>query len=89
MQQENRYKFSDYLNILEIIIIGQILTEYDFSTHGPSDIGVEERFIPAQELEVEANLNQIEIWTDFNKMKLKRTILSLQEQETNLLKDSH
>ena len=73
VQQKNRYKFSDNLNILEIIILGQILKEYDLATHVPKDIGVEEGFIPAQELEVQANLNQEAIWTDLNKMKLKES----------------
>jgi hypothetical protein len=38
VNQDDRYKFSDDLNILEVIILGNILTEYDFSSHVASDI---------------------------------------------------
>ena len=47
VNQEDRYKFSNDLNILEVIILGNILTEYNFSAHVASDIGLEEQFIPA------------------------------------------
>ena len=73
VQQDNRYKFSDDLNILEIVMLGHIITEYDFSTHVPSDIGVGERFLPAHRLEVQDNLDQIATWTGNNKMRLKES----------------
>ena len=73
VDQEDRYKFSDDLNILEVIILGNILTEHDFSKHVASDIGLGERFIPAQELNTQENLNKIASWSDSNLMKLKES----------------
>ena len=73
VNQDDRYKFSDDLSILEVIILGDILTEYDFSTHIASDIGLGERFIPAQELVTQDNLTRIASWSDSNLMKLKES----------------
>ena len=73
VSQEDRYKFSDDLNILEVVILGNILSEYDFSSHVAADVGLGERFIPAQELEIQENLNRIAVWTDSNLMKLKES----------------
>ena len=71
--QDDRYKFSDDLNILEVVILGNILTEYDFTSHVASDIGLGERFIPAQELDIQENLERIAEWSDLNLMKLKES----------------
>ena len=73
VSQEDRYKFSDDLNILEVVMLGNILTEYDFSSHVAADIGLGVRFIPAQELETQENLLRIADWTDLNHMKLKES----------------
>ena len=73
VNQDNCYKFSDDLNILEVIILGNILTEYNFSSHVASDIGLGERFIPTQELVTQNNLTRIADWTDSNQMKLKES----------------
>ena len=54
-------------------MLGNILTEYDFSSHVASDVGLGERFIPAQELEIQDNLHRIADWTDSNLMKLKES----------------
>jgi hypothetical protein len=78
VNQDDRYKFSDDLNILELIMLGNILTEYDFKNHVASDIGMGEKFLPAEGLETQNNLNQIATWTDENKIKLK-------ESKTNYL----
>ena len=43
---ENRYKYSDDLSILEIVMLGDILFEYDFINHVVSDIGIGQLFLP-------------------------------------------
>ena len=52
-------------------MLGNILTEYEFSSHVAADIGLGERFIPAQELETDENLHRIAEWAASNLMKLK------------------
>ena len=73
LNQDDSFKFSDDLNILEVIILGNILTEYDFSSHEASDIGLGERFISAQELDIQKNLDKTAERSDLNLMKLKES----------------
>ena len=66
-----RFKFVDDLSILEkinLILAG--LTNYNFRDHVASDIGVNQKFLSADNFETQASLNQIEKWTENNKMKL-------------------
>ena len=62
VSQDNRYKFSDDLNILEFVILGHILTDYEFLSHVASDVGVGEKFVPPHELEIQSNLAQIDLY---------------------------
>ena len=73
VNQDDRYKFSDDLNILEVVILGNILSEYDFSKHVPSDVGLGERHLPSQSLDTQTNLDQIAFWTSNNLMQLKES----------------
>ena len=73
VEQEDRYKFCDDLSILELIMLGNILTEYNFHEHVASDIGLGERFLPAQGLATQENLDKISLWTSENLMKLKES----------------
>ena len=71
--EEDQYKYSDDLSILELIMLADILTEYNFLEHVASDVGVEQLFLPPQGLETQANLDMIAQWTDNNLMKLKES----------------
>ena len=51
-------------------MLGQILTEDNFSSYVASDIAVGDKFLPQHELETQSNLDQIAIWSDLNIMKL-------------------
>ena len=42
VQQEDRFKYCDDVNILELIMIGAILTHYNFHDHVASDIGIDQ-----------------------------------------------
>ena len=64
---------SNLYEIFEVIILGNILTEYDFSSHLASDIGLGERFISAQELDIQKNLDKTAERSDLNLMKLKES----------------
>ena len=73
VSQDDRFKFSDDLNILEVVMLGHILTEYDFSSHVASDIKLGDKFLPTHELQSQVNLDQIASWSDTNLMKLKES----------------
>ena len=73
VEQDDRYKFCDDLSILELIMLGNILTEYDFQEHVASDVGLGERFLPSQGLATQENLDKISVWTKDNLMKLKES----------------
>ena len=66
-----RFKFVDDLSMLEklnLILLG--LSSYNFKYHVASDIGVEQKFLPSENIQSQVYLNGIETWTDDMKMKL-------------------
>ena len=65
---EDRFKFCGDLTILELVMLGSILTEYSWMEHAPLDLEVEQRFLPAQRLETQVNLDCISKWTTDNIM---------------------
>jgi hypothetical protein len=67
---ENRFKYIDDLEITEVICLAGILIDYDFLSHVPSDIGVEEQFLPPHETQSQQHLDAIQSWTDENLMKI-------------------
>ena len=73
VEEDDRYKYSDDLSILELILLADILTEYNFMEHVASDVGMDQLYIPSHQLETQANLNRIAQWTDENLMKLKES----------------
>ena len=71
VNEDDRYKFCDDLSILELLMLGDILTEYNFFDHVASDVGVNQRFLPTQETQL--NLDKISMWTEDNLMQLKES----------------
>jgi hypothetical protein len=66
-----RFKFVDDLSVLEklnLILLG--LSSYNFHNHVASDIGINQKYLPSNHPQSQEYLNQIEQWTDKNKMKL-------------------
>jgi hypothetical protein len=78
VEEEDQFKYCDDLSILELVMIGGILTEYDFHQHVASDIGIGEKFLPTQLLETQPRLDSIADWTSQNLMRLN-------EDKTNYL----
>ena len=70
LEDENKYKYCDDLSILELIVMGDILTQYDTRNHVASDVAVEQMFIQPTNLKTQQNLNQIAEWTKENKMRM-------------------
>ena len=70
VSQDNRYKYCDDLTILELVMIGDILTEYNFVEHVASDIGINQQYLPAQSYETQTHLNNIAQWSSNNLAKI-------------------
>ena len=71
ISSEMKFKFVDDLSALELlnlILIG--LSSYNFKNHVASDIGVDQLFLPSENMQSQNTLDQIQEWTDDNKMKL-------------------
>jgi hypothetical protein len=69
--EDDQYKYSDDLSILELVMLADILTEYNFLDHVASDIGVDQLYFPAQGTQI--NLDKIALWTQDNLMMLKES----------------
>ena len=67
---EDRYKYCDELQVLECIVLGDILTEYNYIEHVPSDVGVDQLFLDPTLCQTPDYLNTIALWTEDNLMKL-------------------
>ena len=66
-----RFKFVDDLSTLEklnLILIG--LSSYNFRNHVASDVGIGQKYLPNENFQSQSYLDQIEKWTQANKMKL-------------------
>ena len=71
--EDMRFKFVDDLSALEklnLIVLG--LSSYNFRNHVASDIGINDKFLPPQNIKSQENLDQIAEWTTRNKMKLNK-----------------
>ena len=67
---EDQFKYCDDLEVLELVLLGDILTEYDFKQHVASDIGIGQKFLDPRSCKMQENLNTIATWTDENLMQL-------------------
>ena len=67
---EDRFKYIDDLSVLQLVCLAGLLTEYNFYSHVASDIGTEDKFLPAKSFATQDNLNSIANWTRENKMQI-------------------
>ena len=67
---EDRFKYIDDLSVLQLVCLSGLLTEYNFYSHVASDIGTEDKFLPAESFATQDNLNSIANWTRENKMQI-------------------
>ena len=74
----DRFKFVDDLTLLELVSISQCLSEYKFTDHVASDIGIGHDFLDPDTLRTQMNLDWIADWTKNNLMKLN-------EKKTNYM----
>ena len=50
--------------------LADLVTNYNFSEHVASDIGIDQLFLPASSYETQQQLDSISEWTDVNLMRL-------------------
>ena len=67
---EDRFKYIDDLSVLQLVCLAGLLTDYNFQQHVASDVGVDQRFLPAEHYAIQNNLNSVAKWTEDNLMRL-------------------
>ena len=67
---DDRYKYIDDLTVLQLVCLSGLLTEYNFTEHVASDIGVGQTYLPADSYPIQDHLNFISNWSDENLVKL-------------------
>ena len=67
---EDRFKYIDDLSVLQLICLSGLLVDYNFFEHVASDIGIDDRYLPASSYQTQEHLNFISNWTTENLMKL-------------------
>ena len=73
IDSEDKFKFIDDLTVLEIVnLISVGLLSYNTKNHIPSDIAVDQNFIPPQSLKSQQWLIQLNSWTLKQKMLLNK-----------------
>ena len=78
LEDEFKYKYCDDLSIVELIMVGNILTDYDFKQHVASDVGVDQKYLEPKNIKMQTDFNQLADWTKNNLMKLN-------EKKTNYM----
>ena len=74
LAEEDKYKFVDDLSVLEILnLIITGLSSYNFKYHVASDIGIDQLFLPSENIKSQSYTDNICEWTNLNKMKLNES----------------
>ena len=71
--ERDRYKFCDDLNILELVMLGEVLTEHNFYQQVASDVGIDQLILDPQNCKTPEYLNTVANWTKQNLMKLNES----------------
>ena len=64
IEAEDRFKYYDDLNLLEFIVLSDQLVQYDVRNHIPSDIGIDDLFLPPETYQMQKNFNYISYLTE-------------------------
>ena len=71
LSQEDKFKFVDDLSTLEIINLIMVgLASYNFKEHVASDIGINQLFLPSENVNSQTNMDNICDWTEQRQMQL-------------------
>ena len=67
---EDRFRYIDDLSLVQLVCLAGLVSEYNFSQHVASDVGIDQVFLPAANYETQNTLDTISQWTDQNLMKI-------------------
>ena len=70
VSEEDRFKYIDDLTILELVALTGALIEFYCHQSVPSDIGIDQQFLPPECCSTQDNLDEIAAWTDRNLMQI-------------------
>ena len=70
ISEEDKFQYIDDLDLLELVILTDVLMEYNFRAHVASDIGIGQRFLPPSATKTQSYHDGISVWTKENLMKL-------------------
>ena len=72
---EDRFKCIDDLEMTELICLAGILQDYDVLSHVPSDILVDQKFLPPNMTQSQRYLDSVQYWTQQILMKINSGII--------------
>ena len=67
---EDKYRFIDDIEVLDLVMLSGVLRDYDYWSHVPSDIGIEQKYLPTEYSNIQRYLHNIQTWSDVNLTKL-------------------
>ena len=68
VNEDDRFKYIDDLEILELVLLSGILEDNDGVSYVPSDLPLDHKFLPGTSTLTQVNLDKIARWTFDNKM---------------------
>ena len=70
ISNEDKFKYIDDLEIIELVSLAGVLTEYDFRNHVASDVGIDQKFLHPDSYKMQETLDNLSKWTENNKMQI-------------------
>ena len=67
---DDRYKYIDDLTLLQLVCLAGLITDYNFTYHVASDIGIGQSYLPADSYATQDHLNFIANWSNEHLVKL-------------------
>ena len=68
ISNEDKFKYIDDLEIIELVSLAGALSEYDFKNHVAADVGINHKFLHPSSYKMQETLNNLSKWTENNKM---------------------
>ena len=85
VSEDDRFKYIDDLEILELVLLSGILEHFDTLASVPSYLPFDHKFLPGTLTQTQSNLDSIARWTSNNKMLLNPAKWCLAEARSSLL----
>ena len=66
VSEKDRFKYIDDLSLIHLVMFADLLSEYDTMKHVPSDIGIDDAYLPPEAFKTQQDLDSIAHWTSEN-----------------------